>query len=209
MGAKYLDRIEHIAPELLKSINSLKQNDDVGGASKEQYKEYNISPSTLRYISVAAEISKLFGNLNKKNIAEIGVGYGGQCRIINDIWNPASYTLIDIKPALDLTERYLSHFALDTEIKYKTMNELNGTTKYDFVISNYAFSEISRNFQSVYMNKVLQNSKAGYMIVNQITPVEYNSFSKDDLLDMLPNNPKIFEEIPNSHSLNFVIAWGI
>ena len=67
-------------------LEILKTNDEQGNAVLELYPEPfgYISPSSLRYIKVLIELEKLFGNLDNKNIVEIGVGYGGQCKLIND-----------------------------------------------------------------------------------------------------------------------------
>ncbi len=100
----------------------------------------------------------LFKQLDNLNICEIGVGYGGQCRIINSVTSPNRYTLVDIQPALMLTQRYLDNYILSSIVTYKTMNELE-IQKYDLVLSNYAFSELPRSVQDVYLNKIILNSK--------------------------------------------------
>ena len=74
--------------------------------------------------------------------------------------------------------------------------------------SNYAFSEISREFQEIYMHKIIKNSKSGFMIMNQITDKSYNSYTKDELLAQIPNNPEIIEEVPLTHPDNYILVWG-
>ena len=44
------------------------------------------------------------------------------------------------------------NYALDTTENYKTMNERE-IREYDFVISNYGFAELSREFQDIYLKK--------------------------------------------------------
>ena len=60
-------------------INLFKENDILGGSSKFNYGEPfgSISPSTLRYIQNALDISYFFGEGDLNKIVEIGGGYGG------------------------------------------------------------------------------------------------------------------------------------
>lgn len=210
LGLKYLNEIKKLNPSLLdeKNIQEFKKNDNIGSPVLFEYNDINISGTTLRYIHVLAQIIKLFGSLNAQNICEIGVGYGGQCRILSSYFNINSYTLVDLKPVLLLAQKYLDNYPLKTCISYKTMNELPVEKQYDFVISNYTFSEISREFQEIYMHKIIKNSKSGFMIMNQITDKSYNSYTKDELLAQIPNNPEIIEEVPLTHPDNYILVWG-
>lgn len=211
LGQKYIDEIKKIDASLLKQelIDKFKQNDNVGDATFYDFEEVkHISGSTLRYIHVLAQIKKIFGSLNNKTIGEIGIGYGGQCRILSSFYKIKSYTLIDLKQVLGLAQKYLDNYPLETVVSFKTMNELPYDKQYDFVISNYAFSEISRDFQEIYMEKVIKKSKQGFMIMNQVSPNKFNSLQKEELLSLIPNNPRILEEIPLTHPDNYIIVWG-
>ena len=142
-----------------------------------------ISPSTLRYIKVLADIKNNFETADQLDICEIGIGYGGQCRIINAYFKPATYCLVDIQPALALTKRFLDNYILHSTLTYKTMNEL-GQRDYDLVLSNYAFTELPRTIQDIYLNKVILNSKRGYITYNEITPNEFDSYKSGELVAM-------------------------
>ena len=69
-----------------------------------------ISPSTLRYIKVLSDLILYFGNLDNLRICEVGVGYGGQARIINSIFTPHSYDFVDLNAVLLLAQKYLSNY---------------------------------------------------------------------------------------------------
>ena len=74
-GKAYLEIIRTESPELITKIDIYKENDLVGGATTYEYKDIGtISPSTLRYLKVASDIKKLFGENIGDRIAEIGVG---------------------------------------------------------------------------------------------------------------------------------------
>ena len=89
----------------MQGMDAFKSNDKYGSPFVFDYPGVeNISPTTLRYIKVLSDLKKHFGPLDGMNICEIGVGYGGQCRIINSMYRPSTYTLVDIRPALRLGE---------------------------------------------------------------------------------------------------------
>ena len=210
LGLKYYNEIKKLDKSLLKDnlITEFKKNDKVGNPILFNFNEIeNISGSTLRYIHVLAKLKQLFGSLDNKKICEIGVGYGGQCRILSSFFNLKLYTLIDLKSVLGLAQKYLDNYPLNTIIEYKTMNELSYDKEYDLVISNYAFSEISKEFQKIYLDKVIKKSKSGFMIMNQIAPNGFKQYSQAELLKEIPNS-QIIEEIPLTHQSNYIIVWG-
>lgn len=211
LGLKYLHEIKKLDNSFLnmENITEFKKNDEIGNPQLFDFENIiAISGSTLRYIHVLANLKNIFKSLNNYNICEIGVGYGGQCRILSSYYKINSYTLVDLKPVLNLSQKYLDNYPLNTMINFKTMNELPNNNNFDLIISNYAFSEISREFQEVYFNKILKNSKRGFMIMNQVAKDDFNSMKKEELLERLPNNPKILEEIPLTHKNNYIIVWG-
>ncbi len=198
--------IQEIPESLFEKIELFKKNDEWGNPKLYEYPQIGeISPSTLRYIKVLGDLLDLFKNLDNLNICEIGVGYGGQCRIINSVTSPNHYNLVDIQPALMLTQRYLDNYILNSVVTYKTMNELE-IQKYDLVISNYAFTELPRSIQDVYLNKIILNSKNGYITYNEISPKSFNSYKRDELIDIIPNS-RIIEEKPLSNAKNCIIVW--
>jgi hypothetical protein len=205
-GSEYL-RIISGDTDILTSIDIFKLNDNYGNPELYEYPKIGmISPSTLRYIKVLSDIKKYFQTLDNLNICEIGIGYGGQCRILNAYYDPATYCLVDIQPALSLAQRFLDNYILHSTLIYRTMNELT-TTDYDFVLSNYAFTELPRKVQDIYLEKVILNSKKGYITYNEITPEEFNSYKLDELLRIIPGS-KVFKEEPLTHPKNCIIVWG-
>lgn len=78
--------------------------------------EYNLddgrmicSPTTLRYIKILSDIVAYFEADKIKRVAEIGVGYGGQCRILQNFLNIDEYNLIDLPEVLALAEKFLAN----------------------------------------------------------------------------------------------------
>ena len=194
-------------PEILAAMESFKANDSFGSPITCNYPAVGqIAPTTLRYVKVLVDLKAHFGTLDDLNISEIGVGYGGQCRVINAFFKPASYCLIDILPALGLAQRFLDNYVLHSVMSYMTMNQLP-VMESDLVISNYAFSELRRPIQDAYLKKVILPAKRGFIIHNQIAPADFHSYTAGDLLQMIPGSRKL-EERPLTHPHNCVIVWG-
>lgn len=105
-----------------------------------------------------------------------------------------------------LTQKYLDNYIINAVLKYKTMNELE-VRDYDLLISNYAFTELPRGFQDVYLKKVILNSKKGYITYNDINPASFNSYKRDELLSIIPDS-SVMEERPLTDKNNCVIVWG-
>jgi hypothetical protein len=123
-GRRYLEIISADA-ELLGAIEQFRKNDEFGGSRTFAYPSVGeISPTTLRYVKVLHDLKMLFGSLDALDICEIGIGYGGQCRIINAWFNPTSYCLVDLAPALALARRYLGNYPLAAPLVYRTVNDL-------------------------------------------------------------------------------------
>lgn len=207
LGQCYIDEIIKLDNDFLEKIELYKLNDKCGNPVLFEYPNIGaISSTTLRYIKVLGDLKLHFKGLDHLKICEIGVGYGGQCRIINSIFSPTEYLLVDIKPALMLCQRYLDNYIINSVLKFITMNELK-ISEYDLVISNYAFTELTREIQDVYLKKIILNSKKGYITYNDISPANYRSYKKEELLKIIPNS-RIIEEIPLTHERNCIIIWG-
>lgn len=194
-------------PEMSGHWDEFKRNDEWGSPKLHRYLGIGrISSTTLRYVKVLNDLRLNFNSLNDWKIAEIGVGYGGQCRIINSLYKPRKYTLVDIKPALMLAQRYLDNYILSSPVEYRTMNELE-QSRYDLVISNYAFTELPRMVQNVYLKKIILNSAAGYITFNENDRKDFYSYKKEDLLRIIPGS-RMEDEVPLTSSGNCLILWG-
>ena len=120
-------------------------------------------------------------------------------KILHDVFKIKSYTIIDLKEAGVLQKKYLSNFDIKN-IEFQTNLDYN-KNKYDFCISNYAFSECNKDVQIAYLNDIILNSTHGYMINNR-----KDDYSKEDLLELIPNS-KLLPEIPLTGGNNYVIYW--
>lgn len=96
------------------------------------------------------------------------------------------------------------------------MRFIDGTHLYhdvvsDFFMSSYAFSELQKSVQDMYIEKVISKAKAGYISWDgQFSKTEYgiDGYSLEEFLNKIPN-PKVIPEEPVSTSPNNrIIMWG-
>jgi hypothetical protein len=203
-GLAYLKIIES-DPFSLKLLQDLSYFED-GKPFKYTYKKYGkLSPTLLRYIKVTGEIYALFGNISQFNIAEIGVGTGGLCEQIVSNFNVSQYDLYDLPDVLRLSSKCISRGEIRGNINPR-YDYTSSVAEYDLVISNYAFSELTRNVQMQYINEVILKSKHGYLIYNHISPDSYDTLSAADFCKLVPN-AVIRSETPLTHKDNVLITW--
>jgi hypothetical protein len=164
-----------------------------------------IAPTTLRYLKVADDLARLFGAFAGADVCEIGVGYGGQCRVLDALWPLRSYTLVDLRPVLSLAERFLSHFPLYCELRLRTMNEL-AVQAYDLVISNYAFSELTGRIQQAYVHKAVATTPRGYVLFNDLGSAERAGMTAEELCEL--TGGRLLPEEPLTHPRNKLVVWG-
>jgi len=211
-GGQYLEYINQHFPEYKEYLDKFKENDNVGGPVMFNYGEVGmISPTTLRYIKVLADLKKLFGSLDDFRIVEIGCGYGGQCKIINDYFKPKEYLLFDLPESNMLIKKYVEKQGL-SNTKILSLEEFNPepTESFDLIISNYALSEIRTDIQMEYFNKIISRSKRGYLTLNFIGHIfGVNTLNKEQIFDILSKNYKIGElrEEPLTEANNTIVFW--
>ena len=206
IGMQYAEFITKTKFDFSK-LGLLKSNDTQGNAVIAEYPAPfgHISPSTLRYIKVLAELEEMFESLDGMNIVEIGVGYGGQCKLIYDYFKPASYTLVDLAEPLALAKRYHRDYWYEN-VSYLTQDKLPSGISYDLVISNYAFTECSRPIQLEYIDKVVGNSKKGYITYNDIShKFGIDSLSKEEFKGLISCSEKLEEPISGDN--NCILYW--
>ena len=164
-------------------------NDKIGGGNKYNYGFITTSPTNFRYIFHSYLILKYMNklNLNNINIVEIGGGYGGLCLALNIFCTHYniiinSYSLVDLPIVSSLQKKYLDNHSL--KFPYNTYSAFNygqeiENTNNTFLISNYSFSEISKEYQSNYIKLLFPKIQHGFMVWNHI-PLYYFGFNYTD-----------------------------
>ena len=205
-GKKYL-KIALQNSMALDFFAQIKLQNNVGNPVTFHFKTIGrTSPTSIRYLKVLCQLIELFGPLDDMRISEIGVGFGGQAHAIVANQNLKSYTLYDLPPVLDLTKKFLKNLADISNLKF-----IDGRnpepTKSNLVISNYAFSELTRELQTMYLDKVISNAEMGYITWNELSYKELDGYSVSEILSLIPSS-KILPEVPLTYPNNVIIVWG-
>jgi putative sugar O-methyltransferase len=210
-GEDYLAIVKRDSPDFISHFNAFKENDLVGGATTYDYPDVGkVSPSTLRYVKVASDLRKLFGDFIGERVAEIGGGYGGQLLVADKVLSFTRYDLLDLPPVLALASKYLEAHILNCAYRTITINQHAGDIEYDLIVSNYAFSELPSKLQRKYVAKILSKSKRGYLTMNSGKPdskYTEDRLSLEELTELLPGL-EVIDEMPLSRPGNCVIVWG-
>jgi hypothetical protein len=208
-GAGYLERLASDSPELVELFDRFRANDRLGSPQTCAYGQYGrFSPTTLRYVKVLSDLQRLFGRLDGMRIVEIGCGYGGQCFVVHAAASPAAYTLVDLAECSSLQQKYLERLGV-SGARFVRADELaDEAAEYDLAISNYAFSELRRDVQEQYLERILQHTPRGYVTCNWISPPEFRSFSREELLEAIPG-ATFLPELPRTAEANAILVWGV
>ena len=100
---------------------------------------------------------------------------------------------------------FLSQFKLSIKCEFGKSPFKN--ENFDLVISNYAFSELNRNVQKLYLENVLQKTSRGYITWNNLSFKKLGGYSLAELLDLLPGS-RYRDENPLTAIGNVIITWN-
>jgi putative sugar O-methyltransferase len=205
-GEKYLRQLKKT--ELpFQTLKNLVPQINLGGPATYHFHGLgSISPTSIRYAKVHNDIRKLFGELTDFKILEIGCGYGGLALQMMNGESLRSFEIADLEVVEQLAEKYVLRINPETRNVLKIARQ-NKHEEIDLVISNYAFSELTRELQDEYLRNYILKSKRGYMIYNHINPVEFESYSALDFCKIVPG-AEIIQEIPKTDKTNVLIVWG-
>jgi putative sugar O-methyltransferase len=200
--------------EILKQTNwqdnftsALHEIDKIGKPRKYRFEYGTFSPTVIRYLKVFLDLEKYFGPLKNLNLTEIGIGFGGQAGLISILEKPKSYNLFDIPPVLDLASRFIDELGVGDNFSYNDGRSPR-VLKQDLVISNYAFSELNRDVQNLYLENVILSTKCGYITWNSLSRNKLNGYSLAELIRIIPNSEIVAEE-PRTAVDNAIIVWSI
>ena len=215
-GEEYRAIVLRQSPHLLAHLDRFRENDAIGAPDIAPYPEGLMSPTTWRYIKVLGDLEMLFGSLDGWHIAEIGVGYGGQCKILHDRYDIASYTMFDLDPVLQLARKYLDRVGSRAVAGLRLADfrrlAVDESRPYDLVISNWALSECATPVQDDYIDYVLRRSARGYITYNQISHLDgIDSYRRRQFVERLGLESTITAEglkvdLPPEMD-NFLLYW--
>jgi len=110
----------------------------------------------VRYDKMIAVLNKDFMDINKHcSLLDVGCGWGGLLKRINEIGLPVNYTGADIVPEMI---HYAKSAFQESEFLIKDIFEIKGTGNYDFVVCNAILTQklnISKEKMDDYSKKLI------------------------------------------------------
>jgi hypothetical protein len=218
-GKLYIEEIKRLEPELL-DLTKWRWLESVGTPLLYNYPEVGtISPTTLRYVKVAAELRKLFGSLDNQHVVEVGGGYGGQARILKTLHPSMKYSIIDLEDVLPLIERFLGTFGIvaqngsvgrdDTAVELIASDSAEWATAFrvdgDLFLSNYAVTECAPELHRRYLESVAAFMPRGYITGNAQETATFEIL-RAKLGEVWPL--RRLDETPELVADNFLCVWG-
>lgn len=208
----------------------------LGGGPVVPLRGIRVPTTTWRYVRVYADLRALFGLDSDfdTNVAEVGVGYGAQCDVVQRLGAMAApfgapaqtrrYTLCDLPEVEALAEQYIHAIRGSSATDLPALGKLNSnqisTTScasasgdYSLFISNYAFSELTSAVQQIYWDEVIRCSRRGYVTMNS-----YNGMSTTDFVAKLRESGRhdatIMDSFPQAicrgrNVSTGVVVWGV
>ena len=190
------------------SMNKFNYQKIYPGPNSVTINNFKTNPTILRYIRNAHNIELLFSKkIFKSSIYEIGAGYGGDCKILNDLsiirnkQKIKRYYIFDLsKKNLLLIKLFLKKFNYNFKVA-KFNNKIGNN---DLLISNAALSEMNGKTLFKYIN-FLKKFKKGFLITNFDTNSEpYGGISLKEFLKIIKNkNPEVLA----SYKFNTLWDW--
>ncbi len=203
---QYLNVIEEEYPDILPLCDRFRQIDALSQLPVQPYGSAgSFSPTTLRYIKIAGDIKREFGDLRERHIVEIGGDYWGLCKILAEYTGFARYTIIDSKFNRDLINE-----AGIQNVRCINSDELDQLEPWDLVINCLSFSEMEFKDQTHYLEKLIQPAPRGYMIFPYSPKKETDFLTIDDFLIALftkPSKGRLQPELPVGHPDHYILAW--
>lgn len=209
-GLLYHDRIVKetvFTQEFIKVLTHIDQN----GAQKYRFRSGFFSPLGLRYLNTYIDLQNNFGSMKNFQIFEIGGGFGGLASLINLLDAPACYTLYDLPNLLELQKKFLNSLGVDDNCVFRDGSDParidTSAGRIDLVISNYAFSELSKQVQESYLEEIILKAQRGFIIWNDVGERLMGALSLADLVRIIPNS-QIAPDKPSFASSNNILIWG-
>lgn len=194
LGEEYFNYIKEVGEKIyLDNFDKFVENDLIGCPRQYYYEGKKISPTTLRYIKNALDLSAICNQEKISKIVEIGGGYGGLCKTLSVLCDYDEYINIDLPDIVKFQKKYLSNFSkLQSKTKFIPCNELDDIFDIDILISNYCLSELNFEKQLEYYKKVIKNSKIVYITYNFMIENCENNYNM--LVSQLKNDGYKFDE---------------
>jgi hypothetical protein len=177
------------------------------------------APNTVRYMRYMSDCETRFGNLDGATVVEIGIGFGGQCKIFFDRFAVGKYILIDLPGPIALARRVLTQLLGAETVAARLLFLEAGREgapaglpegRFDLAISTLAFSECHRSIQQGYIETVLSRARCGYIHRNEISSFfGVDSLRLAEIEAALPAKLEVEkDDITYWYDRTDILSWG-
>lgn len=197
-SSTYREILEHVSPELGEAFFTALEktpisradlrafclkNDSVGKPHLHRFgPDFEASPTSLRYAFHAHLILAYLRRLGQTDpvpIVEVGGGYGG-LYIAIETFAPlygvklASYTIVDLPEVIELQRQYTALLPCQTPLTLLSAETFGADAPADaFLVSNYAFSELTADLRAEYQRVLFPKIRHGFMTWNAIPVYDF------------------------------------
>ncbi len=217
---QHMARLLKQTPHYVGMFEKFRTLDAIGDPQRWEFGRHNwMAPNTVRYIRYLSDCETRFGNLDGATIAEIGIGFGGQCKIFFDRFAIGRYILIDLPGPILLARRVLTE-ALGAETVAARLLFLEAGRagapaglpegRLDLAISTLAFSECHRSIQQGYIDTVFLRARRGYIHRNEISGYfGVDSLGLSEIQAALPSKLEVEkDDITYWYDRADILVWG-
>jgi SAM-dependent methyltransferase len=109
-------------------------------------------------------ISDALEGRSPRRILEVGAGYGRTAHALLSIFPDASYTIIDIPPALEISRWYLTSLFPDRDLEFFDAHERDSGASFDLAVSISSLAEMARSEIDRYLALFAQRGAPGSVV---------------------------------------------
>lgn len=165
------------------------------------------NPTTLRHILTLCRIEELYGT-DIHRVVEIGGSYGMLASLLYLTDGIQAYEMYEPRQVYELARLFISPWSTLLQLGFNEPgNKLNPGSVFDVAISCYALSELDRDQQDWYIDNVLINARAGFLVMNSCS----NGYPRLEMIQRLEAKLEIQviceREIPLTHKDNYTLMW--
>ena len=170
------------------------------------------SPTTLRYLAHALWLKREGFVKEGGTVVEIGVGFGGLAAM-NAVVSNATTIMIDLPPVIDAAMLQMNDLGLG---KFASIDHAKAADQDACFISNYAFTELSRELQDNYAAQFICHAHRGVILSNAaVFAGHMQSRDNNQIIDLLKTHGLTAHEEKDSHILcpsdryhgNSILRW--
>lgn len=214
-GRHFAKWIRHNAPEYLrdKRVAAIDAwGDPIRWSGACLGTPHPFSPTTLRFLAHALWLKREGFIKEGGTVVEIGVGFGGLAAM-NAIVSRATTIMIDLPPVIDAAMLQMNELGLG---KFASIDHAKAADHDVFFISNYAFTELSRDMQDTYADQFIRHAHRGVILSNAaVFAGHMQSRDNNQIIDLLKAHGISAHEEKDSHILcpsdryhgNSILRW--